>query len=128
MLHLLWKTLIIYYLHYRQFSALTKLKHLHSQADLLITLGKNLIIFIPTVNIEEFIIFREAKAAVDVLLKKGCNSVILTLGQEGAIYASRVSPKPVQIYAPKVNAIDTTVSPFIFTCIYFNKIYVLGCG
>lgn len=51
----------------------------------------------------------EAKIAIAELLKRGCNTVILTLGAQGALLASKKDPKPVHISAPKVNnVVDTT--------------------
>ncbi|XP_059485750.1 ribokinase-like [Neocloeon triangulifer] len=49
----------------------------------------------------------EAKNAVGQLLEKGCKSVILTLGSQGAVYASN-SEVPIHVAAPQVQAVDTT--------------------
>lgn len=43
------------------------------------------------------------------ILRKGCKSVIVTMGKDGALYASKEAPDPVHIGAPKVSAKDTTV-------------------
>lgn len=45
---------------------------------------------------------------VDEFLAKGCNTIILTLGPHGAVYASR-NRDVTRIPATKVHAVDTTV-------------------
>lgn len=50
----------------------------------------------------------EAIVAIDCLLKKGCQSVVLTLGSEGVLYASQEKPNPVHVNCPKVNCVDST--------------------
>lgn len=52
----------------------------------------------------------DAKKAASALLTKGCKSVILTLGSQGAVYASAAAQlEPIHVPAPKVQALDTTV-------------------
>lgn len=46
--------------------------------------------------------------ALQKLLKKGCKSVLLTLGPEGALYGTK-EKAPIHIKSPKVTAIDSTV-------------------
>lgn len=50
-----------------------------------------------------------AQKAIDSLLEKGCQSVILTLGPEGAVYASKKEPSMLHVSTEKVNPVDTTV-------------------
>ncbi len=53
----------------------------------------------------------EALTAAKRLMDKGCkNHVLITLGKNGALLLSRSSPEPIIVQAPKVHAIDTTVS------------------
>ncbi|XP_076049148.1 ribokinase [Oratosquilla oratoria] len=49
----------------------------------------------------------EAEEAAKLLLAKGCKSVILTLGEEGALYLNSNGQK-VHVPAPKVTPVDTT--------------------
>lgn len=46
---------------------------------------------------------------VDEFLAKGCNTIILTLGPLGAVYASRTNRNVTQIPTIEVHAVDTTV-------------------
>lgn len=46
--------------------------------------------------------------AIDALLEKGCNTVILTLGESGAAYASRTNRNVTLISAPRLQPVDTT--------------------
>jgi ribokinase len=50
----------------------------------------------------------EAKLAAQDLIKKGCNSVVLTLGDKGALYLEKSSPESVYHTSPSVNCIDST--------------------
>ncbi|KAH9642191.1 hypothetical protein HF086_005521 [Spodoptera exigua] len=53
----------------------------------------------------------EIKNAVPILkqlLETGCESVIITLGPEGAVYISKIDQQPVHVFCERVNAIDTT--------------------
>lgn len=75
----------------------------------------------------------EGKAAIAKLLDdRRCNSVILTLGEEGALYASQTERQPLHVLAPKVDrVIDTTVSRFSVDAIIIQAIIyigVAGCG
>lgn len=46
-----------------------------------------------------------------LLLKKGCKTIIITLGPLGAVFASKDKPAPQWVQVPKIeNPIDTTVS------------------
>lgn len=55
-----------------------------------------------------FCIFRDAHKAIEHLLQRGCCSVILTLGCQGALYASRRKSKPTHIKSPVVKCVDST--------------------
>ncbi|KAK2576297.1 hypothetical protein KPH14_005662 [Odynerus spinipes] len=63
-----------------------------------------------------------AQEAIDILLSKGCNFVILTLGPLGAVYASQSDTKITQISATKVQPIDTTGAgdAFLGSLAYFK--------
>ncbi|XP_022237703.1 ribokinase-like isoform X2 [Limulus polyphemus] len=50
----------------------------------------------------------QAKSATQMLLKRGCFSVILTLGPRGAVFASEEQPQAIYIPAKQVTAVDTT--------------------
>ncbi|XP_046619210.1 ribokinase-like [Neodiprion virginianus] len=50
----------------------------------------------------------ESQIAVNKLLQKECNAVLLTLGALGAVYASQSNPNVIHIPTEKVKAIDTT--------------------
>lgn len=52
----------------------------------------------------------EAQTAVDKLFARGCNTVILTLGATGAVYASKNNRMIVHVPTHKVTPVDTTVS------------------
>lgn len=53
----------------------------------------------------------EALTAAKRLMEKGCkNHVLITLGKKGALLLSRNDSEPILVQAPKVQAIDTTVS------------------
>ncbi|CAG2065850.1 unnamed protein product [Timema podura] len=51
-----------------------------------------------------------AGRAVGKLLDMGCNKVILTLGHQGAVFATQEDRTPIHVYSPKMKAVDTTVS------------------
>lgn len=53
---------------------------------------------------------QEAKTAAKSILQKGCQVVIVTLGENGAVVMSKADYEAVHIPAPKVKAMDTTVS------------------
>jgi ribokinase len=66
------------------------------------------------------------KEAIEKLLQKGCNTVVVTLGAQGAVFASKNDPRPVHVKAPKVlKAIDTTGAgdAFIGSLAYFLSKY-----
>ncbi|XP_017782669.1 PREDICTED: ribokinase-like [Nicrophorus vespilloides] len=51
----------------------------------------------------------DGKEAIEALLLKGCNSVILTLGSEGALYSCKADPNNfVYVKCPKVKCVDST--------------------
>lgn len=53
---------------------------------------------------------REAKRAISNFLCLGCHTVIITLGKDGAIFASSAEPKPIHVKTPRVEEVlDTTV-------------------
>lgn len=57
-----------------------------------------------------FRFYREAKRAISNFLCLGSNIVIITLGKEGAVFASAAEPRPVHVRPPKVEEVlDTTV-------------------
>jgi len=51
----------------------------------------------------------KAENALKALLNKGCNTVILTLGENGALIGNKDSQKITHVPAPKVKPVDTTV-------------------
>ncbi|XP_035437340.2 ribokinase isoform X1 [Spodoptera frugiperda] len=51
---------------------------------------------------------KNAVAILKQLLDTGCESVIITLGPEGAVYMSRIDQQPIHVFSERVNAIDTT--------------------
>lgn len=51
---------------------------------------------------------KNAVAILKQLLETGCESVIITLGPEGAVYISKIDQQPVHVFCERVNAIDTT--------------------
>lgn len=61
-----------------------------------------------------------AFAACKVLMSKGCNSVIITLGEKGVVYQKSKITEPIHIPTTAVRAVDTTVSSsfFAFLCIF----------
>lgn len=53
----------------------------------------------------------EAKRAIINFLCLGCSTVIITLGKDGAIFASSSDPRPIHVRAPRVEEVlDTTVT------------------
>ncbi|XP_050541807.1 ribokinase-like isoform X2 [Daktulosphaira vitifoliae] len=61
-----------------------------------------------------------ANQALFLLLKQGCNTVIITLGSLGAVFASKNNSEPQWVHSPKVtNPIDTTASSTrCWRCLY----------
>lgn len=91
----------------RQFFASTKSKPAYSRAYRLLLWRKNFD-FLWSQNCNKRKYFREAKLAAQDLIKKGCNSVVLTLGDKGALYLEKSSPESVYHTSPSVNCIDST--------------------
>ncbi|CAH0563562.1 unnamed protein product [Brassicogethes aeneus] len=50
----------------------------------------------------------EAETAARHLIGKGCNSVLITLGPQGAIYLNKDDHKLLHVSSPKVQSVDTT--------------------
>lgn len=60
-------------------------------------------------------LYREAKRAINNFLCLGCNMVIITLGRDGAVFASSDEPRPIHVRPPKVEEVlDTTVRFLLF--------------
>lgn len=53
-------------------------------------------------------IFRDAEVALKLLLEKQCKCVIITMGEEGAVFATKENPKPMHVKSPKITCIDST--------------------
>lgn len=51
---------------------------------------------------------QEAKTAAKLILQKGCQVVIVTLGENGAVVISKSDDEAVHIPTPRVQAMDTT--------------------
>lgn len=58
----------------------------------------------------ESISLSNIQQAVDKLLDAGCNTVIITLGASGAVYASSTDRTAKHVASEKVIPIDTTVN------------------
>ncbi|KAJ8308715.1 hypothetical protein KUTeg_013589 [Tegillarca granosa] len=56
---------------------------------------------------------KDAEKAIEIFLEKGCKTVIITMGELGAVFASQENKTPVHVPATPVTAVDTTVSLFI---------------
>ena len=54
----------------------------------------------------------EAESAAKIFLERGCRTVIITLGEQGIMLASKANPTPLYIPAMKVNSVDTTVTKY----------------
>jgi len=52
----------------------------------------------------------DARAVTSVLLERGCRAVIVTLGAQGAVFATKDETKAIHMPARSVEAVDTTVS------------------
>lgn len=52
--------------------------------------------------------FSDAEKAATDLLNRGCNSVLITLGADGAIFVSKEEHRFVQFSSPKVKCVDST--------------------
>ncbi|XP_074104072.1 ribokinase [Cotesia typhae] len=51
---------------------------------------------------------KNTQQALDKFFQLGCNTVIITLGAEGAVFASRDNPKMIHVPVEKVKPVDTT--------------------
>lgn len=56
------------------------------------------------------------------LLDLGCNTVIITLGKQGAIYASQKDRTVKKVLTATVQPMDTTVRFLLFSCSQYKKI------
>ncbi|XP_046551163.1 ribokinase-like [Haliotis rubra] len=67
----------------------------------------------------------DAKAAALTLLNKGCNSVVLTLGELGSVYVSQTEQEPQVVPCPKVIPVDTTGAgdAFLGALAYYLALY-----
>lgn len=64
-----------------------------------------------TNNVVKIISIESAFQVLSLLLQQGCKVVIITLGQLGAIFASKDEPEPQWVQVPKIeNPVDTSVS------------------
>lgn len=65
--------------------------------------------------------FREAKDAASALIKKGCKSVIVTLGAQGALFLKKDDLEAIQVACPSVKCVDSTGAgdAFIGALAYF---------
>lgn len=52
----------------------------------------------------------EAKAVTSILLERGCRTVIITLGAQGAVFATADQTEAIHVPTRLVEAVDTTVS------------------
>lgn len=52
----------------------------------------------------------DASHAVRLLLSRGCEKVVLTMGSQGAVYGSKECSEPCHVSAESVTPVDTTVS------------------
>lgn len=50
----------------------------------------------------------EAKAVAVEFVRRGCQHAIITLGEQGAVYATKESPEVVHVSAEKVTPVDST--------------------
>ena len=62
----------------------------------------------------------DAHAAIESLLQRGCQTVIITLGEQGSVYASQQNRVPTYVPARKVSQVDSTVRTVL--CIAFSLI------
>lgn len=64
-----------------------------------------------TNNIIKIVSIESAYQVLSLLLQQGCKVVIITLGQLGAIFASKDEPEPQWVQILKIeNPVDTSVS------------------
>lgn len=57
---------------------------------------------------------RNIVKALEVLLATGCETVIITLGENGAAYISKKEKDPIHVICDSVTPVDTTVTLYIF--------------
>lgn len=65
---------------------------------------------------------KDAERAAEELLSRGCGSVIITLGGEGALYST--SNGHVHVSAEKVTPVDTTVRKIFIITYWFVDCFV----
>lgn len=64
-----------------------------------------------TNNVVKIDSIESAYKVLSLLLQQGCKVVIITLGQLGAIFASKDEPEPQWVQVPKIeNPVDTSVN------------------
>jgi len=51
----------------------------------------------------------DAQAVTAILLERGCQTVIVTLGAQGAVFATKAQPEAIHVPTTSVQAVDTTV-------------------
>lgn len=51
----------------------------------------------------------DAGVAISKLQQQGCRTVIITLGEKGAVFASQDDPAPVHVLCNHIKPLDTTV-------------------
>lgn len=52
----------------------------------------------------------DASLVINSLMKKGCSTVILTLGDKGAVFKTKSLDSNIYVQAKPAKAVDTTVS------------------
>ena len=52
----------------------------------------------------------DAQAVIAILLERGCQIVIVTLGTQGAVFATKDQTEAIHVPTRSVQAVDTTVS------------------
>lgn len=67
--------------------------------------------------------FSNVKEALKKILEFGCDTVIITMGEKGAVYSSKSYSDCVHVFCDKVKPKDTTVSP-ILTFFFSNILSV----
>ena len=68
----------------------------------------------------------EARAVTSVLLERGCQTVIVTLGAQGAVFATRVSTEAIHVPVRSVQAVDTTVSASTWLSVSLWSLFATG--
>lgn len=67
----------------------------------------------------------DAQEVVSILLGRGCSVVIITLGAQGSVFATRDNPLTCHIPASQVTAVDSTVSVKVLDIFNSNIFSVL---